>query len=64
MGLENKNNDKNELPAVAGGAPQPSERLRAASQHMEPPEAKAAERIAQAWQQMSPAEYEAFARSL
>ena len=60
-----KTNEKQKNPPrMAGGAPQPSERLRAASRYMERPEAEAAKRMADSWQEMSAAEYDAFARSL
>jgi len=52
------------LPRVAGGAHQPGERLYEASKYMEPAEAQAAQQMIDVWRQMTPAEYEAFARSL
>jgi len=57
--------DKNQdLPRLAGGAPQVGERLGAASRYMDQKEAQAAEQMIQTWRKMSPAEYDAFARSL
>lgn len=56
--------DSKVLPPMAGGAPLPSERLRAASRYMEAPEAEAAEQMAQAWDRMSSSERDALARNL
>ncbi len=56
-----KNQD---LPPLAGGEPQPGDRLLAATQYMEPRDAEAALQMVEVWRQMPRAEYEAFARKL
>jgi hypothetical protein len=62
--LKTLRGDQKRLPPIAGGAPEPGERLSEAMQYMEPREAQAAAQMIEAWRQLSPAEYEAFARSL
>jgi hypothetical protein len=52
------------LPLTAGGATLPGERLHQASRYMDHPEAETAERMVREWREMTPAEYDAFARSL
>ena len=58
------NEKQSNLPRLAGGAPQPGERLCEASRYMDRPEAETAERMVQEWRKMTPAEYDAFAASL
>jgi len=62
--LPGRNKKQDGQPRLAGGAPQLGERLCAASRYMDRREAEAAEQMVQAWRRMTPAEYDAFARSL
>jgi hypothetical protein len=56
--------DKKDLPPLAGGAPQPGEKLCEGTRFMADRYAETARQWVNSWRDMSPAEYEASARRL